>query len=125
VVYSKRGDLVRQKKGRLSAGGGEPCPATGKRSRKFKIPKQGFSFFFQRGRAAERSNRFRFRVFFLLPPYKCVKLPLLCMCWKLLFIDKNIARSPNLVLQLLSFFINFILFFWIFLININSNEENH
>ena len=68
VVCSKRGDLVRQKKGRLSAGGGEPCPAAGRRSRKFKIPKQGFSFFFQRGRAAERSNRFRFRVFFCCLP---------------------------------------------------------
>jgi len=37
------------------------------------------------------------------------KLPLpFCMCWKLLFIGKNVARSPNLVPQLLSFFINLI-----------------
>jgi hypothetical protein len=32
--------------------------------------------------------------------------PSLCMCWKLLFIGKNIVWSPNLVPQL-SFFVNF------------------
>ena len=34
--------------------------------------------------------------------------PSLCMCWKLLFIGKNIARFQNLVPQLLSFFVNLI-----------------
>jgi hypothetical protein len=43
--------------------------------------------------------------------------------WRPVFIGKNIARFPNLVPQLLSFFVNLI-FFWIFLIKIDSNEEN-
>jgi len=30
--------------------------------------------------------------------------PPLCMCWKLIFIGKNVVRSPNLVPQLLLFF---------------------
>jgi hypothetical protein len=76
MVGSKRGDLVRQKKGRVSTRGGEPCPATGRRSRKFKIPKQGFSFFFQRGGVAERSNGFRFRVFFTASLQMCKIAPL-------------------------------------------------
>jgi hypothetical protein len=47
------------------------------------------------------------------------------MCWKLLFISKNVARSQNLVPQLLSFFVNliFLIFLDLFLININSNEK--
>jgi hypothetical protein len=98
---------VRQKKGRVSTRGGEPCPATGRRSRKFKIPKQGFSFFFFREGGWPKDQMGLGLGFFLLPPYKCAKLPPLCMCWKLLFIGKNIDRSPNMVLQLLSFFINF------------------
>jgi len=46
--------------------------------------------------------------------------PPFCMCWKLLFIGKNVVRSPNLIPQLLSFFVNLIFsnFNWIFLINI-------
>jgi hypothetical protein len=59
---------------------------------------------------------FLFFVFFLS------KLPPLCKCWKLLFIGKYIARSSNLVPQLLSFckfdfFLNFFVFF--------ENEQYH
>jgi hypothetical protein len=64
-------------------------------------------------------DMFRVRVLFVLPP-KCAKLsPLLCMCWKPLFIGKKMARFPNFVPQLLSFFffVNLILliFFGFFL----------
>jgi hypothetical protein len=74
VVGSKRRDLVRQKKGRVSARGGEPCPAAGRRSRKFKIPKQGFSFFF----FPERGGMCKIAPFYVLktPIYK-IKI-LLC-----------------------------------------------
>jgi hypothetical protein len=49
-------------------------------------------------------DMFRVTVLFVLPP-KCAKLsPLLCMCWKPLFIGKKMARFPNFVPQLLSFF---------------------
>jgi energy-converting hydrogenase Eha subunit F len=59
-------------------------------------------------------------------PLNVQNYPPLCMCWKLLFIGKNVVRSPNLVPQLFSFFVNLIfLIFWIFLININSKEENY
>ena len=52
--------------------------------------------------------------------------PPFCMCWKLLFIGKNVARSPNLVPQLLFLYINliFLIFLGFFLINIDSNEED-
>jgi len=66
-----------------------------------------FFLFGQVGRAAGllEKDMFRVRVLFVLPP-KCAKLPpLLCMCWKPLFIGKKMARFPNLVPQLLSFFL--------------------
>jgi hypothetical protein len=40
--------------------------------------------------------------------FKIAPLPF-CMCWKLLFIGKNVARSPNLVPQFF-FFVNLIFF---------------
>jgi len=40
-------------------------------------------------------------------PSNVQNYPPLCMCWKLLFIGKNIVRSPNLVPQLLFFFCKF------------------
>ena len=50
-------------------------------------------------------DMFRVRVLFVLPPKYAKLPPLLCMCWKPLFIGKKIARFPNLVPQLLSFFL--------------------
>ena len=63
-------------------------------------------------------DRFRFRFFFVffLVSQNCP--PSLCMLWKLLFIGKNVARSPNLVPQLLYFFfvnLIFLIFFGFFL----------
>jgi hypothetical protein len=63
---------------------------------------------------------------FFVFPLDVQNCPPLCMCWKLIFIGKNVVRSPNLVPQLLFFCkFDFSNFNWIFLININSNEENH
>jgi hypothetical protein len=55
--------------------------------------------------------RFRVRFFCVFPQY--VKLPPLCVLYRLVFIGKNIARFSNLVPQLLSFFVNliFLIFF--------------
>jgi hypothetical protein len=56
-------------------------------------------------KAPRGGGRFRFRVFFVFfffqnsPPY--------WMCWKLLFISKNVTRFSNLVPQLLLFFCKF------------------
>jgi hypothetical protein len=58
----------------------------------------------------------RFRVFFFvffLMFQNCP--PSFSMFWKLLFIGKNIARSPNLIPQLLSFFCKFDFFLFLFL----------
>jgi hypothetical protein len=43
--------------------------------------------------------------------------PPLCVLWRSVFIGKNIARFPNLVPQLLSFFVNliFLIFFRFYL----------
>jgi hypothetical protein len=46
--------------------------------------------------------RVRFFLFFLYFSFKIAPPPI-CKCWKLLFIGKYVARSPNLVPQLLSF----------------------
>jgi hypothetical protein len=58
-------------------------------------------------------DRFRFRVFLYF--FSLSKLPpSLCVLWKLIFIGKNVAKSPNLVPQLLSFFCKFEFFFYFF-----------
>jgi hypothetical protein len=56
---------------------------------------------------------FQFLGFFCV--FSIVQNPPLCVLQRLVFIGKNIARFPNLVPQLLSFFVNLIfLFFWDF-----------
>jgi hypothetical protein len=52
-------------------------------------------------------------------------LPPLCVL-KATIYKQNVAWTSKLIPQLLFFFVNFdfFLFFWIFLINIASNEEN-
>ena len=42
---------------------------------------------------------------FFVFPSNVKNYPPFCMCWKLLFIGKNVARSPNLIPQLLLFFL--------------------
>ena len=78
-----------------------------------------------RGKGGFERDGFRVRVFFLFFFLMFQNCPPFCMCWKLLFISKNVARSQNLVPQLLSFFVNliFLIFLDLFLININSNEK--
>ena len=61
--------------------------------------------------------------FFMLPSNVQNCPPFLCVLNATIY-RQNIVLSPNLVPQLLSFFVNLI-FFWIFLINIDSNEENY
>ena len=49
------------------------------------------------------------------PKFSVSKLPpCFCVCSRLLFIDKNIARSPNLVPQLLLFFFVNLIFLIVF-----------
>jgi hypothetical protein len=43
------------------------------------------------------SDGFRVRVFFVLPPPNMQNCPPLCMCWKLLFIGKNVVWTSKLV----------------------------
>jgi len=45
------------------------------------------------------------------------------MLWRPVFIGKNIARFPNLVPQLLSFFVNLIFFFGFFLSTSNQMKK--
>jgi len=51
--------------------------------------------------------------------------PLLCVLWRLVFIDKNIARFPNLIPQLLFFFCKFdFSYFFGFFLSTFLNEKN-
>ena len=68
-------------------------------------------------------DKFRFRVCYIF--FNCAKLPPFCVCGRPIFIGKNVARFPNLVPQLLFFFVNLIfLIFFYFLKMSNINVDS-